>query len=162
MTSLDAAGAVIRVHLQSSWLSPSGYVPASYSEAEIGLVAVHCGDLDRCYLLACALVAERRAIWLRLSPPRNAQRGSINLASDFEFAGAVAQWNERPAGSRKVVGSNPTSSTPSRTEVGCHQFRNHFGFYLERAAAGDEIEVTRRGRPYARLVPTQPPLSAVA
>jgi len=39
--------------------------------------------------------------------------------------------------------------------VGCHEFRNHFGFYLERAAAGDEIHVTRRGRPYARLAPLE-------
>ena len=39
--------------------------------------------------------------------------------------------------------------------MGCHQFGNHFGYYLERAAAGDVIAVTRRGRPYARLVPVQ-------
>jgi prevent-host-death family protein len=38
-------------------------------------------------------------------------------------------------------------------QVGSHQFRNHFGYYLERAAAGDEVEIARHGRPYARLVP---------
>jgi prevent-host-death family protein len=38
-------------------------------------------------------------------------------------------------------------------QTGCHQFRNHFGYYLEQAAAGHEIEISRRGRPYARLVP---------
>jgi prevent-host-death family protein len=37
--------------------------------------------------------------------------------------------------------------------TGCHEFRNHFGRYLEQAAAGHEIEISRRGRPYARLVP---------
>jgi prevent-host-death family protein len=158
--SLDDEGAVIRVNLQSCWLSPNGYVWSSYSEDEIDLVAVYCGDLDRCYLLPCSLVAGRRAIYLRLSPPRNAQRACINLASEFELPGAVAQWNERPAGSRKVVGSNPTSSTPSQTEVGCHEFRSHFGYYLERAAAGDEILIRRRGRPYARLAPVQPQLLA--
>ena len=104
-----------------------------------------------------------RARWLlgaersgyALAPSRNAQRACINLASDFEFQGAIAQLGERSAGSRKVGGSSPPSSTPTRTEVGCHQFRNHFGFYLERAAAGDIIEVSRRGRPYARLVPVE-------
>jgi prevent-host-death family protein len=60
-------------------------------------------------------------------------------------------------------GSSPLSSTPSSTEVGCHQFRNHFGFYLERAAAGETVEISRRGRPYARLVPVpvSEPLRAV-
>ena len=44
--------------------------------------------------------------------------------------------------------------------TGCHEFRNHFGHYLEQAAAGHEIEISRRGRPYARLVPAQPQLTA--
>jgi len=60
-------------------------------------------------------------------------------------------------------GSSPLSSTPSAVDVGCHQFRNHFGYDLERAAAGDEIRTSRRGRPYARLVPAeraQPELAA--
>jgi prevent-host-death family protein len=42
--------------------------------------------------------------------------------------------------------------------VGSNLFRNHFGYYLERAAAGDEIAISRHGRPYARLVPVQAPL----
>ena len=159
---LDESGAVIVVGLQSSWYTPGqGYVRRPYTENEIDAVAVYCGALDRCYLLPSSLIAGRRALHLRLSPPRNAQRACINLAADFEFAGAVAQWNERPAGSRKVVGSNPTSSTPSAVEVGSNVFRNHFGYYLERAAAGDEILIRRHGRPYARLVPAAAPLGAV-
>jgi prevent-host-death family protein len=153
---LDKAAGVIKVGLHSSWLSPQGYVRSSYTEDEIDLVAAYCGDLDRCYLLPASLVAGRREIYLRVSPPRNAQRACINLASDFDFDGAVAQGNERSAGSRKVVGSNPTSSTPTAVDVGCHEFRNHFGYYLERAAAGDEIRISRRGRRYARLVPAEP------
>jgi prevent-host-death family protein len=39
-------------------------------------------------------------------------------------------------------------------EVGAHEFRNRFGWYMERAAAGEEIRVTRRGRPYVRLLGT--------
>jgi prevent-host-death family protein len=151
--ALIQGGAIVSARCQSSRCVPNGYVHASYTEEEIDLLAVYCGELDRCYLLPSALVAMRREIWLRIVPSRNAQRACINLASDFEFDGAIAQLGERSAGSRKAGGSSPPSSTPTHTEVGCHQFRNHFGFYLERAAAGDTIEVSRRGRPYARLVP---------
>jgi prevent-host-death family protein len=41
----------------------------------------------------------------------------------------------------------------STIRIGSHQFRNHFGYYLERAAAGVGVEIARHGRPYARLVP---------
>jgi prevent-host-death family protein len=46
--------------------------------------------------------------------------------------------------------------------LGAHEFRNHFGWYMERAAAGETFMITRRGRPYARLIPpyeqlTEPP-----
>jgi len=34
--------------------------------------------------------------------------------------------------------------------VGAHQFRNHFGYYLERAAGG-EIRVSRYGRKFVKL-----------
>jgi prevent-host-death family protein len=36
-------------------------------------------------------------------------------------------------------------------DVGAHEFRNHFGHYMERAAAGEEILIRRRGKPYALL-----------
>jgi prevent-host-death family protein len=37
--------------------------------------------------------------------------------------------------------------------VGAREFRNRFGVYLECAAAGAEISISRHGRPCARLVP---------
>ena len=154
--SLDKAAGTIRVSLQCSWLSPNGYVRSCYSEDEIDLVAVYCSDLDRCYLLPSALVAGRREIHLRVSPARNAQRACINVATDFELSGAIAQLGEHLSGTQGVAGSSPASSTPSTADVGCHEFRNHFGYYLERAAAGEEIRISRRGRPYARLVPAEP------
>jgi prevent-host-death family protein len=43
---------------------------------------------------------------------------------------------------------------PDGTEVGANEFRNHLGWYMERAAAGEEIAITHRGKPYARLIPT--------
>ncbi len=160
--ALDQTEAVITVNLVSSWLSPHGYVRRSYSEDEIDAVAVYCSALDRCYLLPSALVAGRRSIYLRLSPPRNGQRACINREVDFRLAGAIAQLGEHLRGTQGVAGSSPASSTPSAVDVGCHEFRNHFGYYLERAAAGEEIRISRRGRPYARLVPAEPVQPALA
>ncbi len=72
---------------------------------------------------------------------------------------------ERCRGTAEVTGSSPGSSTPQADEaptVGAHQFRNHFGYYMERAERGEEILVTRRGRPTVRLVPHQGPLKLSA
>ncbi len=165
---LDEDGAVVQVQLQGSWLSPTaGYVRSSYSEDEIDLLAVYCGDLDRCYLLPSALVAGRRAIYLRLTPPKNGQRACINLSADFEFAGAVAQLEEHLHGMEGARGSSPLSSTHTPASsgtlrTGSNEFRNHFGHYMELAAAGTEIHISRHGRPFARLLPAQDQLLAAA
>jgi prevent-host-death family protein len=63
----------------------------------------------------------------------------------------------------RVRGSSPLSSTSSPDvqpvaeviHTGSNQFRNHFGYYLERAAAGAAIHITRHGRPFARLMPAE-------
>jgi prevent-host-death family protein len=160
--ALDQDGSVIKISLRTSWLTPAGYHRSPYAPGEIDLVAAYCGSLDRCYLLPSALACGRTGIYLRLAPPTNGQRASINLATDFEFAGAVAQLEEHHTGSVGARGSSPLSSTPLAVDVGCHQFRNHFGYYLERAAAGVEVRISRRGRPYARLVPVdEPPLATL-
>jgi prevent-host-death family protein len=44
-------------------------------------------------------------------------------------------------------------AAPGLVSVGAHEFRNRFGYYLERAAGGAEIAISHHGRPYARLVP---------
>ncbi|MGH2982462.1 MAG: type II toxin-antitoxin system Phd/YefM family antitoxin [Solirubrobacterales bacterium] len=60
---------------------------------------------------------------------------------------------------RKAGGSSPPSSTPREPPeggfftVGAHEFRNRFGWYMERAAAGEQFLVTRREKPYVRLIP---------
>jgi prevent-host-death family protein len=161
---LHDEGAVIKVNLTSSWCTPTGYEYRSYTENEIDLVAVYCGELDRCYLLPRALAVNRRAIHLRVKPPKNGQRACLNLAVDFEFPGAVAQLEEHLDGIEGARGSSPLSSTspPATHHVGAHEFRNHFGYYLERAAAGDEVRVSRRGRPYVRLIPEEPRLRLVS
>ncbi len=158
--ALARDGSFVSIRWCGSRLTPNGYVLSPYGVDEIDLLAAYCGDLDRAFLLPTSLVAERRAMHLRLSAPRNAQRACINLASDYDFAGAVAQLGERPAGSRKGRGSSPLSSTrsaPTRHEVGANAFRDHFGYYAERAAAGEEVRVRRHGRPYVRLLPAEEP-----
>ena len=55
---------------------------------------------------------------------------------------------------QEVVGSSPTSSTlDTLTTLGAHEYRNRFGWYMERAAAGESFLITWRGKPYARLAP---------
>jgi prevent-host-death family protein len=154
---------VIRVRLSSSYHSPTrGYVKSTYAADEIDAIAIHCADLGRNYLLPIELFAGRSTAYLRLRAARNNQRAALNWASDYEFPGAVAQLAERFAGSEEARGSNPLSSTSLEEssevatdniiDVGAHQFRNHFGYYMEQAAAGAEIVVSRRGRPYVRMV----------
>ena len=153
---------VVRVPLGTSRHTPSdGYVVTTYSSAEIDSVAAYCGELDRCYLLPIELVAGRRAIHLRLSPPRNNQRAAINFAADYEFPGAVAQlaralrWQRR---GRRFESDQLHDPNPSaQTTVGAEEFGYRYARFLQRAAAGEEFLVTRRGRPMARISPPELP-----
>jgi prevent-host-death family protein len=165
-------GDVITVRLKSSYHSPTrGYVTATYDDSEVDAIAVYCGDLARCYLLPISLVAGRGAVTLRLSPARNNQRAALNLAAEYEFSGAVAQLEERVAGSDEVRGSSPLSSTAlicdpidmKGTEqnrfpdlkqvVGMDEFYAKLAQYVRQAEKGVEVLVTRWGTPVARLVP---------
>ena len=156
-------GNVIQIRLKSSYHSPTrGYVVATYDRMEVDAVAVYCGDLDRCYLLPIELVAGCVAVSLRLGAALNNQRAALNWATDYEFPGAVAQLEERVAGSDEAEGSSPSSSirqsagAPTSEDVGAHEFRNRFGYYMELAAAGSEILIRRHGKPYACLGPVRP------
>lgn len=153
--SLDPDGGVVCVRVGGSRHTPRGYVTSTYSAEEVDAIGVYCGELAESFLVPIDVAAGKRQLHLRLNPPRNGQRACINLASEYRL-GAIAQLGERSAGSRKVVGSSPTSSTPSadsRIVVGAHEFREKFGYWMERAACGDDILITRRGRRYARLGP---------
>jgi prevent-host-death family protein len=153
---LDEEAGVIKVNLETSWCTPNGYAKNPYLAGEVDLFAVYCAGHDR-YLLDAARLVGRRAIWLRLTAPRNSQRACVNLASDFSFAGAVAQLGERGAGSAQVRGSSPLSSTSSAPAkvVGANRFRDHFGWYMERAAAGEVFEITRHGKPFVHVAGAQ-------
>ena len=154
------SGDVIPVRFTTHRRGPHGFIRTQYSADEIDAVAAYCPDTDECYLLPMEEVGSRTLIHLRLTPPANGQRASVHYAANY-LLGAIAQLGERLAGSQKVVGSSPTGSTHppadmSTEQVGAHKFRNHFGWYMERSAAGEEFLVTRRGKPYVRLVPATP------
>jgi prevent-host-death family protein len=154
--SLSKDRAVIRVYLSTSVCTPNGYVRTAYSPDEVDLFAVYCSELDRSFLLPASLGCGRGGIWLRLTPPRNNQKSCVNLADDFAFEGAIAQLGERVHGMHEVAGSSPASSTPPPDVpvlVGSNPFRDRLGYWMDRVAAGDEIVITRRGKPRIRLSP---------
>jgi prevent-host-death family protein len=135
-----------------------------YRASEIDAVAVYCEALDECYLLTAELFDGRRSLNLRIAPPRNGQRAQLKWAADYRLSGAVAQlgralrWQRRGRG---FESHQLHSSTPADQQVlvGAHDFRNRFGWYMERATGGEEFLVTRRGKPYVRLIPAQDQLS---
>ncbi len=96
----------------------AGILRQFYSAADVDAFAAYCAELETCYFLPLSEFGDRSTIQLRVTPTRNNQRIGVNWANDFEFAatlgadqGAIAQLGERRAGSAKVVGSRPTSST---------------------------------------------------
>ena len=155
---LAKARDVIIAHTGTSRLTPSGYIRGTYTEAEVDLFGVYCGELDRCFLLPVSVAADKYAVQLRLVPPLNGQRACINLAEDFEFEGAIAQLGERRRGTAEVAGSSPASSINSPLQVGCEDFRDHLGYWMEEAAKGEHLLVTRRGKPLVRVSAAVTPL----
>lgn len=148
-------GAVVRTPIGGCRHSPTrGYVRSSYSAEEVDALGIYCADLDRCYLVPIDIAEGLRHLNLRLEPTLNGQRACLHWAADYEFPGAIAQLEERRHGMAEVVGSSPTSSTQPET-IGIDEFRNRLGWYAECASRGETIHVTRRGKPYARLLPPE-------
>ena len=156
---LSRARDVVIVSTGTNRCTPNGYLRGTYSEKEIELIAVYCGELDRCYLLPISLVAGKYAIHLRLTPARNGQRACINLADDFEFEGAVAQLaraSEWHSEGRGFESPQLHSSAERPTHVGSHDFRDHLGYWSEQAGRGEHLLITYRGRPRLSVTPANP------
>ncbi len=166
---LSPAGDTITVLLYTSRCTTSSHVRTTYDDGEVDLFAVYCGELERCFLLPGPPLAGRNAIRLRLTAARNGQHACINLADDFDFAGAVAQlarargWQPRGQGFESPqLHSNPQDAAVTVADDACHVA---FGHWLERVAGGQDAVVTRRGKPMIRLTaaaPTPKPGSAPA
>jgi hypothetical protein len=103
-------GGVIAVRPYSCRRTGDGVVYRCYTVDEIDALAVYCPELDRCYYLTAADVANRRGLSLRVAPTGNNQAAGVNWAAEYEF-GAIAQLGERRHGMPEVEGSSPSSST---------------------------------------------------
>ena len=160
---------VVRVPVLSVRYKMNGeQVRRQYTADEIDAIGVYCQELDECFLVPIEAIPGPGGIHLRVAPTKNNQRAALNWAADYRL-GAVAQLAERLTGSQEVRGSIPLSSTfqaeNEAQDIGIDIFRQRFGWYMERARAGEEFLITRRGRPHARLTPPpgfQPELRAAA
>ncbi len=111
-------GDVVTAFLRTSRHTPTnGYVHTTYSKAEVDACGLYCADLHRCFLIPIEDVAGATHVHLRLVLARNNQRRGVRMANAYDLAkmirdlGAIAQLGERRAGSAKVAGSSPASST---------------------------------------------------
>ena len=155
---------VVVVNLMSTRYTSGGrQIRRSYTAAEIDAVAVYCEALDECFLVTAEMFDSRRGLHLRVGPPRNGQLAQLNWAADHRLSGAVAQlgracgWQPQGRGFESHQLHSPVQ--PPQQMVGAHDFRQRFGWYMERSAAGQEFLVTRRGKPYVRLVPAREQLA---
>jgi prevent-host-death family protein len=157
---LDRGSEVVIVGVGTSRHTPNGYVTTTYTETEVDLFGVYCGELDRCFLLPIERFARMHQIHLRLAPARNGQQACITLARDFDFdfEGAVAQLARAPAwhaGGQGFESPQLHSSSPESTPIvlGSNPFRNRLGYWMDRVSAGEEVVLTRHGKPRIRLSP---------
>ena len=125
------------------------------AEHEVGLFAVYCGALDRCFLLPVQPLGDKTVGYLRLTHGRNGEQACINLADDFTFVGAVAQLARATRWQRVGQGfespqlhSNPDGAALT---IGAGARRNSFGCWLDRVPAGQDVVVTRRRKPTVKL-----------
>ena len=173
---LSPSGDVVIVMLRTSRYTPRGQVLRTYDEHEIDLFAVYCGELDRSFLLPASRWAGKQCIHLRVAPPRNRQLACINLADDFTFDGAVAQLARAMRWQRIGQGFespqlHSSDSPPAPVTVSADACRDSFGQWMDRVAAGEDVVVSRRGKPIIRLtaaapastpLPSPAPIPAVA
>ncbi len=104
-------GDVVVVRGRTCRHTPRGYVWTTYSATEVDGIAAWCPETADCYFIPIAEIDGRSCMHLRLAPARNNQELLVHWAAQYRL-GAIAQLGERRAGSAKVVGSSPTSSTP--------------------------------------------------
>ncbi len=152
-------GDVIVVSARTCRYTPSGYVRTTYAATEVDGIAAYCPELDACFYVPIEDIAGKSIAHLRLSPARNRQLAGVTMADQYRL-GAVAQLGERLRGTQEAVGSSPISSTPSSGAdivVGAHAFRDRFGYWMQLAASGTDVVVTRHGTTRVRLTRAEPP-----
>ena len=162
--SAPLRGEVVVMRARTCRRTAAGFEHGTYSPDEIDVIAGFAPELKRCFAVPITAFPASGSMYLRLARARNGQRAGLHFADDYTL-GAIAQLEEHHGGTVGVVGSSPTSSTPpeaAEVVIGAHEFRNRFGWYMERASAGEEILVTHRGRLRIRVGPAEVPLFAAA
>ena len=99
---------VVIAQTKTSRRTAGGHRKRSYDADQIDGVAVYCDALEQCFYVPIERVPQH-ALHLRVRPAKNNQRAMVMMAEQFAL-GAVAQLEERRAGSAKVRGSSPLSS----------------------------------------------------
>ena len=153
-------GSCLIVYTSGFRLTYRGHHRTPYSADEIDFVAVYAGEIDRCFLLPPSIFADKHEVRLRLTPTRNHQQACITLADDYDFNGAVVQlartrhWQCRGQGfeSPQLHSFSSPEALPART-MGSEQLRERLGHVMDQVAAGEEVIITRRGRPRMKLSP---------
>lgn len=160
-------GEVVHVHVGRCRTSRRGYIRATYEHGEIDALAAYCESLGSCYLLPGDMVVGKFALHLRTTPAKNNQRTAINFAADYEF-GAVAQGKSDALAARRSRVRIPPAPSLERTSlifpdrdnfvdlkqtVGMDEFYAKLAQYVRLAESGEEVQVTRWGKPVARLAP---------
>lgn len=154
---LDNGTVCVRAY--SSRRGPEGIRNRRYVADEIDALAAYCADLDRCFLVPIEAIRGRRVLHLRVTPTRNKQMGAVNIADEYDL-GAVAQlgralrWQRRGRGFESHQLHSPLKpASPEPLTLGAHEFRERFGHWMDCAAGGQEILITRHRKPFARLGP---------
>lgn len=147
--------------------TPRGYVWTRYQPTEVDGFGIFCAELDRCFWVPIEEGGSPTETTLHLSHARNRQRVDCRMAESYPF-GAVAQmarasgWQPGGRGFESLQLHTVTDSAQQVRSVGSEHLRTWLGECLVRVRGGEEIVVTRRGRPIARLVPEPPRLSDAA
>jgi len=92
---------------------------------------------------------EKRA-WLEANIERVRQSAGARITRE-EFLAATEPVTEGPSAEDAQSGYNVNMKVATSTEVGIRELKNGLSKYLERVRAGEEVIVTDRGRPVARL-----------
>jgi prevent-host-death family protein len=156
--ALSPDGGFIGARISGSSCTPNGYVISPYTD-EIDVFGIYCGELDRCYLVPIDPEAHKHYVRLRLKPSRNNQRACINLAEQYEFPGAVAQlarasgWQPEGQGFESPQLHLSDRGESAAVNLGSNAFRADIGGVMDRVCAGEEIVITRRGKPRFRMTP---------
>jgi hypothetical protein len=79
-------GDVVLIRCYSCRRTAGGQLKRTYTSEEVDVIAAHCDELGRSFLIPIGRVDGRSNIQLRLRPSRNNQRQRISWADDFDFA----------------------------------------------------------------------------